>query len=181
MIEIRDSLHSVDALAVLVDEANASPFIGSLHVDELTHLLSGGTMRFVYADDSLVGFGGWMLINANWAEAGPFFVSERVRGQGLGKRIIHEVILQGTRAGINQYAVTRNPAVKHMLKGEGFQEFALFSLPAAVQLFVFRKVSIAKALRFLQKRYPEPVSHFALIRHQSAAQSRPQSGQGETA
>lgn len=181
MIEIRDSLHSVDALAALVDEANASPFIGSLSVEELTHLLRGGTLRFLYAADTLVGFGGWIPINAQWAEAGPFFVSEQVRGQGLGKRIIHEVIVQGARDGINQYAVTRNLAAKHMLKVEGFQEVRLVSLPAAVQLFVIRKVSIAKALRFIQKRYPEPVSHFALIRHQAAAQSHRRSGQGETA
>lgn len=181
MIEIRDSLHAVEALAALVDEANASPFIGSLSVAELTGLLRGGTVRFVYADDALVGFGGWIPINAQWTEAGPFFVSERVRGQGLGKRIIHDVIAQGESEGINQYAVTRNPAVKHMLKQEGFQEVGLSRLPIAVQIFVLRKVSIAKALRFLQKRHPEPVSHFALIRDRAAAQARRRSGQAETA
>ena len=167
MIEIRPDLNSPETLHALVAEANLSPFIGELQVNELIEMQHANAIRFMYVDGELVGFGGWVLIGDDWCEDGPFFVSGRFRGQGLGRQIIHAIIEQPDLSQRHQYAITRNPAVKAILRSEGFQQVSFLKLPSIVQLFLVRKINLRKISQFLRKRHPEPAAHF--VRMQDAS------------
>ncbi len=158
MIEISATLRSTAALETLIVEANKSPFIGEIELGELQALIRVDTLRFIYSDDILAGFGGWMSVNAEWVEVGPFYVAEQFRGLGLGKAVIHLVVAQSQVGSRNLYAVTRNPAVKHLLNADGFQEISFVKLPLPLQAFAVRKLSLRKIIRLLQKSHPEPIA-----------------------
>lgn len=159
MTEVTDRPKSNTELAKLLDEANQSPFIGYISLDELQTLIDVQTIRFVYEDDVLAGFGGWITINSNWVEIGPFFVSERFQGQGLGKFVINLVVDECNQRGNNQVAVTRNPAVKYLLAKVGYVEVSFLQMPLSLQWYVISKLSPSKLLRFLQKPVKEPIAH----------------------
>lgn len=160
MIEITETVPSVQVLATLLEEANSSPFIGEIQLAEVQSLIDDRTIRFIYVDAVCAGFGAWIRINAHWDEIGPLYVSEKFRGQGLGKQIIKAILEECQQHGTSLYAVTRNPAVKHIFKKEGFHQISLLKLPLSVQIFALRKLTPRKLLRFLQKSHPEPVSQF---------------------
>ncbi len=160
MIDITESVPPVEVLESLLEEANTSPFIGEIQLTEVQCLIDDQTIRFIYVDEACAGFGAWISINTEWDEVGPLFISEKFRGQGLGKHIIKAILTECQRHNTSLYGVTRNPAVKHIFKKEGFQQIPLFKLPIAVQIFALRKLTPRKLLRYLQKSHPEPVSHF---------------------
>jgi GNAT superfamily N-acetyltransferase len=163
MIEISSVLSSIHELESLLVEANQSPFIGDIQLAEILAMKKTDTLRFIYSDDRLAGFGAWIPINAHWDEFGPFYVSERFRGQGLGDQIIQTLLVLCERRKTNLYAVTRNPAMKHILQKQGFQQVGLRTLPISVQLFALSKLNPRKVIRFLQKPHPENVSHFVYL------------------
>lgn len=163
MIEMIGDLRSSEALTELLAEANQSPFIGDLRLDELEALRLGNTIRYIYVDGQLAGFGAWMPINADWVEIGPFFVSERFQGRGIGKGIIQLIVEACRKSHFNQYAVTRNAAVKSILTRSGFEKVALMSLPMGVNLHLLSKLSLHKTIRFLRKPHSETIAHFVLL------------------
>jgi GNAT superfamily N-acetyltransferase len=159
MTETTTTLRSDQSLADLLTEANQSPFIGEIPLAELHALIAAGTIIFLYEDETLVGFSGWTPINTTWDEIGPLFVSERFQGRGFGKHLLLAVVAECKQHGKNLYVVTSNPKVKNILAKDGFEPRTMRQLPFSVQLFILRKLSPRKILRFMQKRHPEPITH----------------------
>lgn len=148
------------ALRTLLQEANQSPFIGHIRAAELRHLMAAGRIRFLYTEDGLAGFGAWLPITHAWDEIGPLYVSERYRGQGFGRLVLEDIIAACEPHHTHLYAVTRNPAVKHLFDTLGFEAVGWGRLPWRVQRFVLAKLDPLKVLRFLQKPHPEPMGHY---------------------
>lgn len=148
-------------LRELTEEINRSPHIGEITRQDLELLIAQHSIRFCYQDDVFVGFGAWMPIGGRWVELGPIYVAQEFRGQGLGKQITEGIIRQNRH--LNQYAVTRNPAMKAIFIQNGFEPRPFFRLPFVVQRFIVGKLSVRKLLRFAAKRSPESIGHFVKI------------------
>ncbi|MBX3066566.1 MAG: GNAT family N-acetyltransferase [Anaerolineae bacterium] len=148
---------STQELETILIEVNNSPHIGEITLEEMETFIQKNTIRFYYENEQFMGFGAWVIINAAWIEVGPLYVAQAARSHGIGRQITEDVIMQNKA--LNQYAVTRNPPMKHIFMQQGFRAVSLFRLPFVVQRFLVSKIRLRKLLRFASKRSPESVSH----------------------
>lgn len=137
--------------ALLVREANATPFIAMLTVANLLRLERANSIFYYYHDAEIVGFGAWQNVNAQWTEIGPFFNRDAYRGQGLGRRFFHDVILHLEAADKSLYAVTKNDAVKHMLEGYGFEASSIRQLPLPLVRHLVARMDLRRVYHGLRK------------------------------
>jgi len=136
---------------LLVREANATPYIAMLTVRDLRQLERADSILYYYHEAEPAGFGAWQNVNAQWAEIGPFFSRDAYRGQGMGRRLFRDVILQLEAAHKSLYAVTRNDAVKHMLEGYGFEPSPFNRLPAALVWHVAKRLDARRVYYGIRK------------------------------
>jgi GNAT superfamily N-acetyltransferase len=145
---------------LLVREANATEYIAMLTTRDLQRLERSESIFYYYDRDTVVGFGAWQPVNARWVEIGPFFNRDAYRGQGLGRRFFHDVILHLESHETSLYAVTKNDAVKHMLEGYGFLETAFRRLPAPLLFHLASRLDIRRVYHGLRKaRNDQPTIH----------------------
>ncbi|HYO89372.1 MAG TPA: GNAT family N-acetyltransferase, partial [Candidatus Limnocylindrales bacterium] len=165
-LQIVPEPHSdMDRLAV-INEANATSYIAMLTVADLKHFEHAQAIFYYYDGEAVVGFGAWQRVSGQWDEIGPFFNRDAYRGQGLGRRMFHDVVSHLEAQDRSLYAVTKNDAVKHMLEGYGFVETAMLRLPALLLLHLvsrlhpkrlyygLRKMSSAEPTIHLVKPFP---------------------------
>ena len=156
-MDILESPKSEADVAVLLHEANASPFIGQLTPQEVGYWLQVKTIRFFYQEDALVGFGAWDNIGSDWCEIGPFYSREAFRGQGLGTQIVGTLI--ALNANRNLYAVTKNPIVRKLFDRFGFHEVGVLALPWPVVRHLLRRVSLGRLMNLTRQLSLDPVTH----------------------
>ncbi|MFN8378718.1 MAG: GNAT family N-acetyltransferase [Anaerolineae bacterium] len=137
--------------ALLVREANATPFIAMLTVANLLRLERTDSIFYYYHDAAIVGFGAWQNVNAQWAEIGPFFNRDAYRGQGLGRRFFRDVIRHLEDGEKSLYAVTKNDAVKHMLEGYGFEPTSVRQLPIPLVVHLATRLDLRRVYYGLRK------------------------------
>lgn len=144
----------------IIHEANATPYIAMLTADDLRHLERDGSIFYYYEGTTITGFGAWQRLSGPWDEIGPFFNRDAWRGQGLGRRMFHDVVAHLEAEDRSLYAVTRNNAVKHMLEGYGFAETRLLRLPAPLLLHLASRLNPQRLYHGLRKMSrAEPMIH----------------------
>ncbi len=139
-----------DRLAV-IQEANKTEFIAMLTVADLKHLEAADSIFYYYSGDDVAGFGAWQHVSGPWSEIGPFFNRDGYRGQGLGRRMFHDVIAHLEAEDRSLYAVTKNDAVKHMLEGYGFSETPLAKMPLPLFLHLVSRLRPRRIYHGLRK------------------------------
>jgi GNAT superfamily N-acetyltransferase len=145
---------------LLVDDANASPFIAMLTPRDLKRLERAACIFYYYAGDQIVGFGAWQPVGLQWAEIGPFFNRDAWRGQGLGRRMFYDIISHLEAEQKSLYAVTKNDAVKHMLEGYGFAERSAARLPPLLLLHLVSRFNVRRIYHGVRKMSrAEPTIH----------------------
>jgi GNAT superfamily N-acetyltransferase len=169
--EIVPKLKSEADLYALLAEAKDSAFIAEITPAEIQALIRAQTIRFCYEGDTLVGFGGWIVIDPHWSEIGPFYTAREHRGKGLGRTVFDMVIDINRQQGRKMYGVTKNPVMKSMFERQGFLKVNLLALPPALQLYLLKKLTVRKAFYLVRKfSFHESVAHF--IKTGSASETR---------
>ncbi len=165
-LEVLPAPRCAEDRALLVREANASPYIARLTAADLARLEAESSIFYAYAGLEIAGFGAWQRVTPHWDEIGPFFNREAFRGLGLGRRMFHDVLAHREAEGRSMYVVTRNRAVRHILESLGFEQTTLRGVPLALMLHVagrfnlrrlaagLRKLDRSERTIHLVKRYP---------------------------
>jgi GNAT superfamily N-acetyltransferase len=84
-----------------------------------------GAFLIVYVDGEAVGCGGFKHLDPDTAEIKRMFVSQKVRGRGLGKRLLEQLESGARDAGYKAIRLDtgdRLPAAIHLYRGAGYQE-----------------------------------------------------------
>jgi GNAT superfamily N-acetyltransferase len=145
---------------LVMREANATPYIAMLTEADLLGLERAESIFYYYEGEKIVGFGAWQRLSGGWDEIGPFFNRDAWRGQGVGRRMFHDVIAHLESEDRSLYAVTKNDAVKHMLEGYGFVEIPLLRLAAPLLLHLVGRVNPLRLYHGLRKMSSaEPTIH----------------------
>jgi len=145
----------------LLFAANQSPFINHISEQTFQQLMNEGSLRFLVDGNEWLGFSGWLPINKQWIELGPFFISPDFQGRGLGKRLVEETV-KLTRQQYSLYAITANPAMAALLKKYGLTRKPLLQLPPAIWLHLLGKLRIGHLLQALSSHDDLRVMHFVL-------------------
>ena len=156
-------------VVALVREGNASPYIGQLTREEIEHWLTVKTIRFFYRDATLVGFGAWDKIDADWCEIGPFYSLGAFRGQGLGTQIVGTLVT--LNSSLNQYAVTKNPVARKLFTRFNFRQVGILALPWPIIRHLLGRVSFGRAVNLGRKFSLDPVTHYLKERRVSGQYS----------
>jgi GNAT superfamily N-acetyltransferase len=84
-----------------------------------------GAFLIVYVDDEAVGCGGFKRLDPTTAEIKRMFLSPKVRGRGLGKRLLEQLEAGARTAGYTSIRLDtgdRLPAAIHLYRSAGYQE-----------------------------------------------------------
>jgi GNAT superfamily N-acetyltransferase len=145
----------------ILHEVDASPYIASLTRAELEALISSGTIRFLYAEQGLVGCGAWNAFGKRWVELGPFYVMQAHRGTGAGRLLLKLVVDTNLEQGNFMYGVTKNSIVKKMFENQGFHQMSVLRLPKEVTRHLLKKVTLRRLCRWVVKaKRHESAAHF---------------------
>lgn len=156
--------HSDAERLQVIQEANATPYIAMLTADDLRRLERARTIFYYYDGAILAGFGAWQRLSGRWDEIGPFFSRDAYRGQGLGRRMFHDVIAHLEAEDRSLYAITKNAAVKHILEGHGFTEASMLRLPAPLLLHLAARLNPLRLYHGLRKMSrAEPTIHLLKV------------------
>lgn len=149
-----------DAETILA-EIHETRFIARFEQDDLDRLIAQDAIRFFYDDDRIAGFGAWLAINAEWVEAGPFYVTKTYRGVGLGRQLLHTVTEYNLSLGRKIMGITINPAMKHTFEREGYRHVSPGELPLAVHLHLLKKLTPGRLLSMLKNaNMRDSVAHY---------------------
>ncbi|MGA2534927.1 MAG: GNAT family N-acetyltransferase [Terracidiphilus sp.] len=99
---------------------------------ENTILRKGGHIFMVYADDEPVGCVALISLANGVYELSKMAVSPRLRGQGIGRRLLEHVIAQARLIGAKSLFLgssTKLPAAVHLYESVGFHHVSPESLP----------------------------------------------------
>lgn len=157
-MEVLEDPKSELDMDILLQEVNASPFIGQLTRKELGRFIADRTIRFFYEADKLVGFGAWEEIDSDWCEIGPFYNMQAFRRKGLGTQIVQLLVTLNT--GKKMYAVTKNPIVSKVMLKLGFHKVGVLALPWPIYRHLLARVSVSRLLNLARKISSDPVSHY---------------------
>jgi GNAT superfamily N-acetyltransferase len=84
-----------------------------------------GAFLIAYVDDEAVGCGGFKRLDPDTAEIKRMFVAQKVRGRGLGRRLLEELESGARAAGYTRIQLDtgdRLPAAIHLYRSAGYRE-----------------------------------------------------------
>lgn len=142
----------------ILQEIAKSPYIVSLEWNDLKTLANYETVRFCYEGSELVGMGAWQELDDAWCYLGPFYIVKAKRGNDYGKNIIQRIMTLTKNC--KQYAVTKNPAAKHIFANNGLQEVNPLKLPPVVRNHLSTKASMRRIRQMLHKPSFEAPTHY---------------------
>ena len=157
-MKFSDVLPPRSVLNPLLKEMANSPYIALVEWDDLHALANYETVRFCYEADDLIGIGAWQELNENWCELGPFYVVKAHRGKEYGKSIIKRIMT--LTQSCKHYAVTKNPAAKHIFAKNGLREVNPLHLPPIIRNHLSAKASMRRIGTMLRKANLQMPTHY---------------------
>lgn len=101
-----------------------------LSVEECEGILAGGTIRGIYAQDSIIGFCGYRPLGATRLRhrlaLGPFFIKAEFQGEGAAQQLMAEVVAEAKAEGIRQIelsVISTNHRAIAFYERQGFRRY----------------------------------------------------------
>ncbi|GIK62930.1 MAG: hypothetical protein BroJett018_07240 [Chloroflexota bacterium] len=156
--QMLSTLQRANDIDALLEEIKTTKFIGEVTHKEIEGHISNGTIRFLYEDDKLLGFGAWQIVNPQWREIGPLYVIEAAREKGVARQVIDEMF--AINAAYNLYVVTKNPVIGYLAKQYQFSQTSMVKLPKPLKIHLIRKFNLVRIIHLLTKFSRDPVLHY---------------------
>jgi GNAT superfamily N-acetyltransferase len=115
------AIETVVRAAAMVWEEDR-PFLEA-HPDAIVvpvELVDRGQVRVAVQSDTVVGFSSYVITDAATWEVEDLFVRPDLMGQGIGRRLVDEMIAAATLSGCTQLEVTANPQALGFYEKLGF-------------------------------------------------------------
>lgn len=157
-VQMLPTLQNSADIEPVLEEIKNTKFIGEVSHQEIEQHTAGGTIRFLYDGDSLLGFGAWQFVNPVWREIGPLYIIETARERGVARMMIDEMF--AINAAYNLYVVTKNPVIGYLARQYNFTQVSMVKLPMPLKLHLLRKFKPTRIAHMLTKMSRDPVLHY---------------------
>ena len=149
-VEIKNQRFSASEAKVVQSEIKKSPDITGYSLREL---LSLKNVFKAYSSGNFAGACANFNFGHNWTELSAYVVLPKFRRQGIGRLLFRSALKDATSREKNIYIVSRNPAMKKIIAGNGIKIVESFwQLPTAVKINSLKfAISWYRAAEFLRK------------------------------